>query len=117
MIQGLLCVRQYFQKGNEEEKALAARIDKLWKEVNLTGTAMVKMFCTGIGVLIMSWKMNFAVRGYNECLIMYVLAASSPTHGVPAEVYHEGWAENGKINKFTANMAELLYKCITRVKP
>jgi hypothetical protein len=25
------------------------------------------------------------------------LGASSPTHGVPAEVYHEGWAENGKI--------------------
>jgi len=42
--------------------------------------------------------MNFPVHGYNECLILYVLAASSPTHGVPAEVYHEGWAENGKIN-------------------
>jgi hypothetical protein len=43
--------------------------------------------------------MNFPVRGYNECLIMYVLAASSPTHSVPAEVYHEGWAENGKIRE------------------
>lgn len=30
---------------------------------------------------------------------MYVLAASSPTHGVPAEVYHEGWAQSGKINE------------------
>ena len=29
MIQGLLCVRQYFNKGNEAEKKLAARIDKL----------------------------------------------------------------------------------------
>ena len=29
---------------------------------------------------------------------MYILAASSPTHGVPAIVYQEGWAENGKIN-------------------
>ncbi|GHU93233.1 hypothetical protein FACS1894155_12990 [Bacteroidia bacterium] len=28
---------------------------------------------------------------------MYILAASSPTYGTPAEVYHEGWAENGKI--------------------
>ncbi|RYD70046.1 MAG: beta-glucosidase, partial [Sphingobacteriales bacterium] len=37
----------------------------------------------------------------NECLIMYILAASSPTHGVPAEVYHEGWAQNGKIVKQT----------------
>ena len=41
--------------------------------------------------------MNFAVTGYNECLIMYVLAAASPTHGVPAEVYHEGWARGGAI--------------------
>jgi hypothetical protein len=41
--------------------------------------------------------MNFPVTGYNECLIMYVLAASSPTHGVPAEVYHEGWARGGAI--------------------
>lgn len=44
------------------------------------------------------WKMNFAITGYNECLITYVLAACSPTHGVPAEVYHEGWAKNGAIN-------------------
>jgi hypothetical protein len=41
--------------------------------------------------------MNLAVRGYNECLIMYILAASSPTHGIPVSVYHEGWADNGKI--------------------
>jgi hypothetical protein len=41
--------------------------------------------------------MNFPVVGYNECLIMYVLAASSPTHSVPPEVYHEGWARNGRI--------------------
>ncbi len=37
------------------------------------------------------------VHGYNECLIMYILAAASPTHGVPAAVYHEGWAQDGAI--------------------
>jgi hypothetical protein len=42
--------------------------------------------------------MNFAVHGYNECLIMYVLAASSPSHSVPAEVYHEGWADSGALS-------------------
>ena len=97
MIQGLLCVRQYFKDGNEREKALAARIDKLWKEVDFN------WYRNGKNVLYWhwspnyAWEMNFPVRGYNECLIMYVLAASSPTHGVPAEVYHEGWAESGKI--------------------
>lgn len=97
MIQGLLCVRQYFKDGNETERKLAARIDKLWKEVEFD------WYSNGKNVLYwhwspnFSWEMNFEVRGYNECLIMYVLAASSPTHAVPAEVYHEGWAENGKI--------------------
>ena len=33
MIQGLLCVRQYFINGNAAEKTLAARIDTLWKAV------------------------------------------------------------------------------------
>jgi hypothetical protein len=97
MIQGLLCVRQFFKDGNEKEKQLAARIDKLWKEVEFD------WYRNGKNVLYWhwspeyNWEMNFPVHGYNECLIMYVLAASSPTHGIPAEVYHEGWAENGKI--------------------
>ena len=102
LIQGLLCVRQYFNGGTTEEKNLADRIDKLWKEVEFD------WYRNGKNILYWhwspnnGWKMNFAVRGYNECLIMYVLAASSPTHPVPAEVYHEGWAENGAINKTTS---------------
>lgn len=97
MLQGLLTVRQYFNEGSVEEKQLAARVDKLWKEVDFN------WYRNGKNVLYWhwspdkQWQMNFPVTGYNECLIMYVLAASSPTHGVPAEVYHEGWAENGKI--------------------
>ena len=97
MLQGLLCVRQYFKDGNAAEKSLAQRIDKLWRATEFD------FYRNGKNVLYWhwspnnGWKMNFPVRGYNECLIMYVLAASSPTHSVPAAVYHEGWAENGKI--------------------
>ncbi|MEO6613617.1 MAG: glucoamylase family protein [Chitinophagaceae bacterium] len=99
MLQGLLCVRQYFKEGTTEEQGLARRIDKLWKEVEFDWyrngkNVLYWHWSPGYG-----WKMNFPVRGYNECLIIYVLAASSPTHSVPAEVYHEGWAENGKINQ------------------
>jgi hypothetical protein len=102
MLQGLLCMRQYFSKGNAAERSLAARADKLWKDVDFN------WYRNGKNVLYWhwspeyGWEMNFAVRGYNECLIMYVLAASSPTHGVPAEVYHEGWADNGKIKALPA---------------
>lgn len=47
--------------------------------------------------------MNFPLEGYNECLITYVLAAASPTHGIPAEAYHEGWARKGAIRSDTAH--------------
>jgi hypothetical protein len=98
MMQGLLCVRQYLQKSsNAQERALAKRVDVLWKQVEFD------WFTNGKNVLYWhwspeyNWEMNFAVTGYNECLIMYVLAASSPTHTIDAKVYHEGWAKNGKI--------------------
>ncbi len=97
LIQGLLCVRQYCNKNNTEEKLLAQRIDHLWHEMDW------QWYTRGENVLYwhwspqFEWDMNFAVRGYNECLIMYVLAASSPSHPIEAAVYHEGWAKDGEI--------------------
>jgi hypothetical protein len=35
--------------------------------------------------------MNHAIRGWNECLITYVLAAGSPRHAIAPETYHRGW--------------------------
>ena len=97
LLQGLLCVRQYFNDGSPQEKALAARIDQLWREVEFSWHQ------NGQDVLYWhwspdkGWKMNFAVEGYNECLIMYFLAAASPTYSLPASAYHKGWARNGGI--------------------
>lgn len=96
LLQGLLCVRQYFKDGNEKEKALAAKIDKLWREVDFDWYRN-----GGKNVLYWhwspnnGWKMNFPVEGYNECMILYILAAASPTHSIPPEAYHEGWARGG----------------------
>lgn len=110
MVQGLLCARQYFRNGNTEERKLAEQIDKLWKGVDWNWYASLNppnRSDTGGRVLYWhwspdyGWQMNFPIHGYNECLIAYILAASSPTHGVPASVYHEGWAENGKIKDTT----------------
>jgi hypothetical protein len=97
MVQGLLCVRQYFKEGDSKEKKLAARADQLWKEVNWNwyrnGTNAIYWHWSPN----YEWQMNFPIHGYNECLILYILAISSPTYGVPTVTYHEGWAENGKI--------------------
>ncbi len=97
LIQGLLCVRQYFQQGNDEEKKLSARVDQLWKNVEWDWHRNGKNVLYWHWSPTYQWEMNFAIEGYNECLITYVLAASSPTHSVPAEIYHEGWARNGGI--------------------
>lgn len=98
LIQGLLAVKQYFIDGSEEEKILAADIDTLWREVEWN------WFTRGGENVIYwhwspdyEWEMNFPVQGYNECLILYVLAASSPTFPVQPEAYHEGWARSGDI--------------------
>ncbi|MBL7857682.1 MAG: beta-glucosidase [Cyclobacteriaceae bacterium] len=103
LLQGLICVREYFKNGTEAEKALVAKIDALWRAVEFD------WYRNGKNVLYWhwspdkQWKMNFAVEGYNECLIMYFLAAGSPTHSIPAEVYHEGWARKGGIRNDTAH--------------
>jgi hypothetical protein len=97
LIQGLLCVRQYFKDGSEGEKQLAARVDQLWKNVEWDWHRQGKNILYWHWSPKYQWEMNFGIEGYNECLITYVLAASSPTHGVPAEVYHQGWARNGSM--------------------
>ena len=38
-------------------------------------------------------SMNHEIRGWNECLITYVLAASAPRYPISPEVYHRGWAD------------------------
>ena len=97
LMQGLLCVRQYFKDGTEEEQKLAARVDQLWKGVEWDWHRNGKNILYWHWSPKYQWEMNFGIEGYNECLITYVLAAASPAHGVPAEVYHQGWARGGGI--------------------
>jgi len=98
LVQGLLTVRQYFKDGNDREQKLSARIDSLWRGVDWSfftrgGTDAIYWHWSPDN----GWAMNFPIRGYNECLITYILAASSPTHPVDTAVYRRGWARNGDI--------------------
>lgn len=103
LMESLLCVRQYFREGNEAERNLAAKIDQLWREMEFDwytrgGQHVIYWhWSPGNG-----WVMNFPLEGYNECMIVYILAAASPTHSVPAECYHEGWARSGRIKSNAA---------------
>ncbi len=100
LVAGFLCARQYFTGESASETALRARIGRLWENVKWNWHAQ------GTNALHWHWVpeqgvLRQKIRGWNECLITYVLAASSPTHPIGASVYHEGWAKgadfkNGK---------------------
>ncbi|MEI6139522.1 MAG: glucoamylase family protein [Mariniphaga sp.] len=95
LFQGLLCVRQYFNQDDNLESELRNRINSLWNEIEWN------WFTKGGEEVLYwhwspnnGWAMNFPVRGYNECLIMYVLAASGTRYPVSNSVYHRGWAQS-----------------------
>lgn len=99
---GLLTVRQYLDQDKPDEKELIDRINILWQNIEFDWhtkkeeDVLYWHWSPNYG-----WDMNFDVRGYNECLIMYVLAAAHPSHGVDRDVYHEGWAMGGRIAEDT----------------
>lgn len=102
LMQGLLVVREYFKSGNEAEKSIAARIEKLWKEMDWTFHTQGKDVLYWHWSPRYNWEMNFPLEGYNECLIAYVLAAASPTHSISSQTYHKGWARSGGIQATNA---------------
>lgn len=95
LLQGLLCVRQYFNKENNTERELRNRINWLWNDVEWDWFTR-----DGQEVLYWHWSpnngwaMNFPLRGFNECLITYVLAASGSRYPVSNKVYNNGWAQS-----------------------
>ncbi len=99
LVMGLLTAKEFFNTSDPKEIQLRATIDSIWHRVDwnwFTKNGQEKN-------LYWHWSpkkgfiMNMPIRGWNECLITHVLAASSPTHPVETEVYHQGWARNGSI--------------------
>ncbi len=96
LMQGLLTARQYFNSADPAEATLRNDINTLYNNVEWSWFRK-----NGENVLYwhwspnLGWIMNHQVRGWNEALMTYVLAASSPTHSIPKVVYDNGWARNG----------------------
>jgi hypothetical protein len=90
---GLLCARQYFNRGTQAEQSLRGRITWLWEEVEWDWYTQ-----EGRRVLYWHWSpnngwaMDHEIRGWNECLITYVLAAGAPRYPINPAVYHRGFA-------------------------
>ncbi|NDP19588.1 MAG: beta-glucosidase [Paludibacter sp.] len=96
LIQGLLTVQSYFKNGNTAEKTMCANIQTIWENVEWTWFQKnneQKLYWHWSPTY--NWDMNMPVTGWNEGLIIYVLAASSPTYPITKSVYDNGWARNG----------------------
>ncbi len=101
LAQGLISLKEYFKDGSPSEKELAAKADALWKGVEWNWYAQNQ------NVLYWHWSpdnqfsINLQLKGYNETLIAYVLAAASPDYSITKEVYTSGWASEGNIKSNT----------------
>lgn len=96
--QALIALRNYFTGSDEASIQIRERATRLWQEIDWAWYRQGKQ-----EVLYWHWspnygfRMNMKITGWNECLITYVMAAASPTHPIPAEVYTRGWARNGDL--------------------
>ncbi|OUJ75503.1 glucoamylase family protein [Hymenobacter crusticola] len=102
LYEGLICARQYFTKDTPAESQLRNKILWMWENVEWNWHTQ-----GGQNVLYWhwspnnGWSMNHQIHGWNECLVTYVLAASSPKYAIEKKVYDQGWAtgdyfKNGK---------------------
>jgi exo beta-1,2-glucooligosaccharide sophorohydrolase (non-reducing end) len=94
MMQGLLTARQYFNRETEIEGAIRSTITRLWETVEWdwyrkspTSDYLYWHWSPDYG-----WHINHPLIGWNETMIVYLLAIASPTHPVPASLYYSGWA-------------------------
>ena len=96
LMMGLLTARQYFNGTDADETSLRSDINLLYSNVEWdwfqqgNQNVLYWHYSNDKG-----WAMNHQVRGWNECLVTYIMAASSVTHGISSTVYTNGWAGNG----------------------
>jgi exo beta-1,2-glucooligosaccharide sophorohydrolase (non-reducing end) len=98
LVQGLLAARQYFNGKSETERRLVRLITELWEGVEWDwyrrdpdGDFLYWHWSPDH-----AWQLNHKLIGFNETLIVYLLAIASPTHPVPATLYYSGWASRSE---------------------
>ncbi len=96
LMAGLLTARQYFNGADPAETALRTDINSIWNGVEWSwfrqGSQNVLYWHWSPNY---NWDMNVKIQGWNECLITYIMAASSTTSPITQAVYREGFARSG----------------------
>lgn len=93
LLAGVLTAATYFDLDNSDERELRERAEALYRRTDWIWMR------NGSEAVCHGWKperrggfLPYHWRGYNEALLLYVLALGSPTHGLPARSY-EAWHE------------------------
>jgi hypothetical protein len=108
LIQGLLINRQYFSGNNAEEIAIRNRITAIWEDVEWDWYTQGNKSITWHWSTNYGFEINHIISGWNEALIVYVLAAASPTHAIDKETYDNGWARNGDMKNNSTYYGHIL---------
>lgn len=94
LFQGLLTARQYYTADNQTERDLRNKILWMWEGIEWNWFTQNQDQLYWHWSPNNGWSMNHAIKGWNECLITYVLAASSPSSSISRKVYENGWANS-----------------------
>ena len=92
LIMGLLSAKAYFDGADPQETSLRNDITDIYHAVEWDWftqggqQTLYWHYSPNNG-----WAINLPITGWNECLVTYILATASPTHGIPASVYQTGW--------------------------
>lgn len=98
MMQGLLAARHYFDQNNPSEREVRESITRLWQDVEWDWyrKSPDSEFLYWHWSPHHAWHISHPLVGWNETLIVYLLAIASPTHGIPASMYDSGWASQSE---------------------
>jgi len=97
LISGALTAAEYFNRDTEEEREIRTLADAIyrradWQWAQNRGVTVTHGWRPESGFIKYRWL------GYNEALILYVLALASPTHPLPAKSYR-AWTGTYKWKK------------------
>lgn len=94
LFQGLLTAKQYYTADNPVENDIRNKILWMWEGIEWNWFTQQQNVLYWHWSPNNGWSMNHQLKGWNECFITYVLAASSPKFAIGKRVYEDGWANS-----------------------
>lgn len=94
LFQGLLTAKQYYTADNAVERDIRNKITWMWEGIEWDWFTQNQHVLYWHWSPNNGWSMNHQIKGWNECLMTYVLAAASPKNSISRRVYDDGFTNN-----------------------